>query len=108
MLALDLFPLALFLCKRPNSSGSIGVNPGGLGGRDPQISGRGVVGGSQWGSQGGSWESLTGGKILLYLIMYRKYIRKWRLLKRNRIIYPEIGVNRQFLPAKNRHFLKIA
>jgi len=40
----------------------ISVNPGGLVGRDPQILG------------GGSW---TGRKILLYLNMYRKYVRKW-------------------------------
>ena len=38
----------------------------------------------------GSW---TGRDILLYLIMYRKYVRKWLLLKRNRIIWPEVAVN---------------
>jgi len=30
-----------------------------------------------------------GREILLYLIMYRKYVRKWWLLKRNRIICPK-------------------
>ena len=35
---------------------SIGVNPGGLGGRDPQILGKGVV----WGSQGGFAEVVDG------------------------------------------------
>ena len=37
-----------------------GVDPGGLAGRDPQILGK------------GSW----GGREILYLIMYRKYVRK--------------------------------
>jgi len=41
--------------------------------RPPQILGRG------WG-RGGSWGSWTGRKILLYLIMYRKCVRKWWLL----------------------------
>ena len=41
---------------------------------NPQILGRG-----SWGSQGGSYKggSYTGREILLYLIMYRKYVRKW-------------------------------
>jgi len=47
----------------------------------------GVAGGSQGGS--GWW---TGRKILLYLNMYRKYVRKCRLLKRNRMICLEIAV----------------
>ena len=42
--------------------------------------------------------------MLLYLIMYRKYVRKWRLLKRNRIICPEVAVNEQFLPGKSNFF----
>src|SRR6218665_2240362 len=46
---------------------------------------------------GGSLESWTGREILLYLIMYRKYFRKWLLLKRNRIICPEVAVNGEFL-----------
>jgi len=41
---------------------SRGVNPGGWGVATPQILGR------------GSW---TGHDILLYPIMYRKYVRKW-------------------------------
>ena len=40
----------------------------------------------------GSLESWTGREILLYLIMYRKYAWKWLLLKRNRIICPEVAV----------------
>src|SRR6218665_336611 len=37
----------------------------------PQILGR-----ESWGSRGGRWGSWTGREILLYLIMYRKYLRK--------------------------------
>ena len=64
------------------------------------------------GEVGGRRGSLTGGKILLYLIMYtlyRKYmyVRKWWLLKRNRIICPEIAVNDQFLPGKFNFFVKL-
>src|SRR6218665_1128713 len=47
----------------------------------------------------GSLESWTGREIL-YLIMYRKYVRKWLLLKRNRIIWPEVAVNGQFFAWK--------
>src|SRR6218665_2399971 len=43
---------------------------------------------------------LTGREILLYLIMYRKYVRKWLLLKRNRIICPEVAVNGQLFAWK--------
>ena len=57
----------------------------GLGGHDPQILGR------------RSW----GRKILLNLIMYRKYARKWWLLKKNRIIRPEVAVNEQCLPGNS-------
>src|SRR6218665_2536245 len=64
----------------------------GFGGRDPP---------NFW---KGSW---TGRKLLLYLIMYRKYVRKWRLLKRNRIICSEIAVNSQFLPGKSEFFVKL-
>jgi len=46
-------------------------------------------------------ESWRGREILLYLIMYRKYVRK-----RNKIISPEVAVNEQFLPGKS-NFLKI-
>src|SRR6218665_1788806 len=65
-------------------------------GRDPQILYRGVAGRVA----GGSLESWTGREILLYLIMYRKYVRKWLLLKRNRIICPEVAVNGQFFAWK--------
>src|SRR6218665_818121 len=37
--------------------------------------------------------------------MYRKYVRKWRLLKRNRIICPEVAVNEQFLPGKSNFII---
>ena len=43
-----------------------------------------------------------GREILLYLFMYRMYVRKWWLLKRNRIIWPEVVVNEQFLPGKSK------
>src|SRR6218665_3427587 len=67
-------------------------------GRDPQILGRGSQGGTQG---GGSLESWMGREILLYLIMYRKYVRKWLLLKRSRIICPEVAVNGHFLLGKS-------
>src|SRR6218665_2724707 len=65
-------------------------------GRGPQIFGRVVAGRVA----GGSLESWTGREILLYLIMYTKYVRKWLLLKRNRIIWPEVAVNGQFFAWK--------
>ena len=58
------------------------------------------------GGHGGHRGSWTGRKIL-YLIMYRKYVRKWWLLKRNRIICPEIALNSQFLPGKSKLFVKL-
>src|SRR6218665_2612721 len=70
-------------------------------GRDPQILGRWVAGRVA----GVSLESWTGREMLLYLIMYRKYVRKWLLLKRNRIICPEVAVNGQFFCLENRIFL---
>ena len=77
----------------------IGVNSGvGWGVATPRFWAGGVVGGRR-----GSW---TGRKILLYLTMYRKYFRKWWLLKRNRIIWPEIAVNSQFLPGKSKFSVK--
>ena len=76
----------------------------GLGVATPQILGRGVVGGSQGGRRGVAGGSWTGRKILLYVMMYRKYVRKWLLLKKNRIICPEIAVNSQFLPGKSIFF----
>src|SRR6218665_1763149 len=68
-----------------------GASIRGAEGRAPQISGRGVAGRFA----GGSLESWTGREILLYLIMYRyrKYVRKWLLLKRNRKICPGVAVN---------------
>ena len=36
--------------------------------------------------------------------MYRKYVRKWWLLERNRLICPEAAVNGQFLPMKSNYF----
>jgi len=50
-----------------------GVNPGGFG-VATQILGGGVVGGRRGGVAEGSW---TGHELLLYLIMYRKCVRKW-------------------------------
>src|SRR6218665_3785482 len=71
--------------------------------RDPHILGRGSCVGRREGRRGslGSW---TGREILLYLIMYRKYVRKWLLLKRNGIICPEVAVNGQFFPWKIEFF----
>ena len=49
----------------------------------------------------GSLGLWTGREILLYLIMYRKYVRKWLLLKKNRIIWSEIAVKfSEICPAK--------
>src|SRR6218665_667425 len=39
--------------------------------------------------------------------MYREYVRKWWLLKTNRIICPEVAVNGQFLPGKLKFLLKL-
>src|SRR6218665_523817 len=44
------------------------------------------------------------GRVVIYRIMYRKYVRKWLLLKINRIIYPEVAGNEQFLPGKSIFF----
>src|SRR6218665_240938 len=80
---------------------SKGVNPGGWGVATTQDFG-------VEGSQGvvGSW---TGREILLYLFMPRKYmyVQKWLLLKRNRIICPEVAINGQFLPGKSNSFVKL-
>ena len=46
-----------------------------------------------------------GREILFYLIIYRKCIRKWWLLKRNRKLFPEVAVNEEFLPWKSKLFL---
>ena len=47
--------------------------------------------------------------LYMYLIMHRKYVRKWWLLKRNRIILicPEVAVNGQFLSGKSKFYLKL-
>jgi len=70
----------------------IGVNPGGFGGsRPPQILARMGRGGRRG----------RGRAVKYYQIlscMYRKYVRKWWLLKRNRIICLEIAVNSQRFP----------
>src|SRR6218665_1482775 len=51
----------------------------------------------------GRWlEPWTGREILLYL--YRKYVRKWLLLKRYIIICPEVAVNGQFFAWKVEFF----
>jgi len=77
----------------------------------PQFWAGGVAGWSQGGREG-LW---TGREILLYLTIYRKSVKKWWLLKRNRIICQEVAVNGQFLPEilfkklnclKNRKFSK--
>ena len=62
----------------------------GLGGRDTPDFGQGGRRVGRMGARGGR-------EILLYLIMYRKYVR---LLKRNRILFPDLAVNQQFLPGK--------
>jgi len=69
----------------------------GIGGRNPQILGR------------GSWSSQGGREILLslYLIMYMKYVRKRWLLKRNIIICPEVTVNGPSLPKRSNFFVKL-
>ena len=82
----------------------IGVNPGRVGGLDPQDFGQRGSWGGRMGVAGGVVGAWTGRKILLYLIMYRKYVRKWLLLKRNRIICQEIAVNGQFFAWKIEFF----
>src|SRR6218665_1858251 len=49
--------------------------------------------GGSCGVAGGSLGLWTGRELLLYLIVYREYVRKWLLLKRNRLIWPEVAVN---------------
>jgi len=67
-----------------------GVNPWGWGSRPPEFV-QGVVKGS----------------INIIISYYRKYIRKWWLLKRNIIIRPEVAVNGHFC-LENQNFCKIA
>src|SRR6218665_664201 len=69
-------------------------------GRDPQILGRWVA----WRVARGSLGSWTCREILLHLIMYRKYVRKWLLLKRNRINCPDVALNGQFFAWKSNFF----
>ena len=66
------------MSKSQRSAYILCVNPVGVEGSRPPILGRVF---------GGSW---TGREILLYFIMYRKYVRKWWLLKRNKIIFSEV------------------
>src|SRR6218665_2524552 len=47
---------------------------------------------------------LGGREILLYLVMYWKYVQKWCLLKRNRIIWPGVAANGQFSFIHSGHF----
>ena len=77
----------------------------GVEGREPPLN-FGLEGGS-WGSEDWLW---TCREILFYLIMYRKYIQKWWLLKRNRKICPEVhvAVNEQVLPGKSNFFKTFA
>ena len=75
-----------------------GVNPGGLRVSRPPDFGQGGHRGRRGVAEGVVG---TGREILLYLIMYWNFIRKWWLLKRNRIIYPEVAVNEQVLPGKS-------
>src|SRR6218665_2452157 len=63
-------------------------------------SGASILGG--WGSRPPDFGQR--GREILYLIMHRKYVRKWRLLRRNRIICLEVAVNGQFLPGKSIFF----
>src|SRR6218665_2667780 len=72
-------------------------------GCNPQILGSGVAGRVAR----GSLESWRGREKLLYLIMYRKYVLKWLLLKRNRIICPEVAVNGHYFAWKIE-FLKLS
>ena len=101
------FPWGIFILLNPPLGNSFllekasfsllsrGVNPGGWGWR-PAYFGQG----GRVGIAGGSLASWTGREIVLYLIMYRKYVRKWLLLKRNKIIWPEVAVNVNFLAWK--------
>jgi len=74
-----------------------GVNPGKVGGSDPQILGRG---------RGGRRRSRN--IIISYHVhRYRKYVWKWWLLKRNKIIWPEVAVNGQVLPVKLKCFVRL-
>ena len=57
--------------------------------------------------QGGRGRVAGARGILLYLIMYRKYIRKWWILKWNRIICQDVAVNGQFLPGNSKFILII-
>src|SRR6218665_2187204 len=68
--------------KIPYNDHIIGVNPEGFGVPTPDF---------ELGGRGGRRRSWTGHEILLYLIMYRKYVRKWSLFKRSTIICPEFS-----------------
>ncbi len=47
----------------------------------------------------------SGNVIISYYVL--KYVRKWCLLKRNKIICPEVAINGQFLPGKSNFFVKL-
>src|SRR6218665_3977249 len=59
-----------------------------------------------WGVVGGRREVVgRRGQVVKYYynsIMYRKYVRKWRLVKRNRITCQEVAVNGQFFLDKRK------
>jgi len=57
--------IALFITS--DAAIARGVNPGGLGDCDPQILGRGSC----------RLQGVVEDREMLYLMMYRKYVRKW-------------------------------
>src|SRR6218665_1575739 len=67
-----------------------GAVGGGGGGPRPVVVGRGAPGRVA----GGSW----------LVVKYYYYVRKWLLLKRNRIIWPKVALNRQFFSLKIEFF----
>ena len=71
-----------------------------VGGRDPQILDRGVVG-----SHRGVVVGVVDGLWNVIIISY--HVRKWWLLKRNRIICPEVAISEHFLPGKSIFVLKL-
>ena len=87
---LPMSPYVLLLCHNSCVSRSIGV-----GVSWPQDFGLEVV--EVAGGRGGSWLVVKHYYKYMYLIMYRKYVRKWWLFKRNRIICPEFSFKWQIL-----------
>src|SRR6218665_2219722 len=78
----------------------MGVNHGGLGVSPPPR----FWAGESWGRR----RSRGSREILIYRIIYSKYVSKWGILKRNRISWPEVAVNGQFCldKRKKRSFRK--